>query len=450
MASEITVGIDIGTSSVKAIAADADGNVVASSRIPHEIQIPAADRFQHDAARRVARRPAHRARRAASWTRRRSGVSVSAMVPSLTAVDARRRSPDSRPALRRRAGPVRARVAPTRWRAGSCSSSCAGPGRGPGRDRRSGPRRLSRTTRCAVKRSSTRPPRPPRSRSSTGRAGIPEVAASLGITVEQLPRLVPTAWECGRVGGADGPVLASGCIDALADQIVAGADNDGDVLVLLGTTLIVNTVTPSHDPVPGYWVIPHTTRGKFLAGGPSNAGGLFVNWATAPLADVGRCDARTRSACRCGRRTHAASGCRCTTPTAAACCADLDLTHGAAALRRAAFEASRVRRPPDDRRRPRRARHRPAPDHRDRGRNPGRRVGAGARGLHRPPGRAHAGAGRRRARLGVPGPLRGRPRGRAGCSTPPAGPAPGAPSSRHPAWVGPADERYLRFLDLSA
>jgi len=31
--SEITVGIDIGTSSVKAVAADADGNVVARSRM---------------------------------------------------------------------------------------------------------------------------------------------------------------------------------------------------------------------------------------------------------------------------------------------------------------------------------------------------------------------------------------------------------------------------------
>ena len=50
MTSEITVGIDIGTSSVKAIAADADGTVVAFSRVPHEIQIPAPDRFQHDAA----------------------------------------------------------------------------------------------------------------------------------------------------------------------------------------------------------------------------------------------------------------------------------------------------------------------------------------------------------------------------------------------------------------
>ena len=34
-------------------------------------------------------------------------------------------------------------------------------------------------------------------------------------------------------------VLAAGSVDALCEQIVAGADRDGDVLVLCGTTLIV-------------------------------------------------------------------------------------------------------------------------------------------------------------------------------------------------------------------
>ena len=46
---ELTVGIDIGTSSVKAIAADADGNVVRRARIPHEFRIPSPNRFEHDA-----------------------------------------------------------------------------------------------------------------------------------------------------------------------------------------------------------------------------------------------------------------------------------------------------------------------------------------------------------------------------------------------------------------
>ena len=241
---------------------------------------------------------------------------------------------------------------------------------------------------------------------------------------------MPTAWECGRVGGADGPVLASGCIDALADQIVAGADNEGDVLVLLGTTLIVNTVTPSHDPVPGYWVIPHTAPGKFLAGGPSNAGGLFVNWATAPLA-------RRRAGARPdpdrvpvwapyprGERVPLHD------PDRRAVLADLDLTHGAAALRRAAFEASGFVARRIDRRRARRARHQPAPDRRDRRRDPGRRVGAGARRLHRA-ARSSAPRCPEGAALGSAflARVRGRARGRRDARRAPAGRGPAARSS---------------------
>ncbi len=47
---DVTVGIDIGTSSVKAVAADGDGNIVARSRVPHEFYVPSPLRFQHDAA----------------------------------------------------------------------------------------------------------------------------------------------------------------------------------------------------------------------------------------------------------------------------------------------------------------------------------------------------------------------------------------------------------------
>ena len=50
MGTEVTVGIDIGTSSVKAIAADGDGNVVARSRVPHQVVVPAPEQFEHDAA----------------------------------------------------------------------------------------------------------------------------------------------------------------------------------------------------------------------------------------------------------------------------------------------------------------------------------------------------------------------------------------------------------------
>ncbi|MES3667246.1 FGGY family carbohydrate kinase, partial [Mycobacterium intracellulare] len=46
---DVTIGIDVGSTAVKAIAADADGNVAARVRIPHALRVPAADRLEHDA-----------------------------------------------------------------------------------------------------------------------------------------------------------------------------------------------------------------------------------------------------------------------------------------------------------------------------------------------------------------------------------------------------------------
>ena len=56
------------------------------------------------------------------------------------------------------------------------------------------------------------------------------------------------------------------------------------MLVLLGTTLIVWVVAHEGAEVPGYVTIPHTASGNYLVGGPSNAGGLFRDWATRFLA----------------------------------------------------------------------------------------------------------------------------------------------------------------------
>ena len=56
------------------------------------------------------------------------------------------------------------------------------------------------------------------------------VRRSTGCPGSKLRALLPGAW-------ATGAVLAVGAIDALCEQMVAGADDDGDVLVLCGTTL---------------------------------------------------------------------------------------------------------------------------------------------------------------------------------------------------------------------
>ncbi len=91
--------------------------------------------------------------------------------------------------------------------------------------------------------------------------------------------------------------------------------------------------------MPGYWTIPHTAPGKLLVGGPSNAGGLFCNWATGWLGDTGGAAADPASVpvwapYPRGERTPLHD------PHRRARLVDLDLTHDAPALRRAAFEAS--------------------------------------------------------------------------------------------------------------
>ena len=235
---EVTVGIDIGTTSVKALAADEDGNVVARSRVPHEIRDPRGGPVRSTTPTRAwrggpraaldalgARRRAGRGERVrdgavAHRGRRRRGAATPGLLYGDGAAGGERAS-SGNPV---ESGELVAFLRWTREQApGRRRVLARDRGGEPRARRRGGARHVDRVDRVPAVR--------------LERGGTRRSRASSASTVEQLPRLVPTGWECGRVGGADGPVLASGCIDVLADQIVAGADNDGDVLVLLGTTL---------------------------------------------------------------------------------------------------------------------------------------------------------------------------------------------------------------------
>ncbi len=302
------------------------------------------------------------------------------------------------------------RPAPTTRRAGS-SATCAGCTRRCRRRTASGPRSRWPTTRSRARRCSTPRPRRSRTRCSTSPGGTPRSPATSASRPIAAP--APRAHRLGvrARSTATGPSLASGCIDAMAEQLVAGADQAGDVLVLLGTTLIVWVVAHEGAEVPGYVTIPHTASGNYLVGGPSNAGGLFRDWATRFLARRRRTARSTRARCRCGRRTRAASACRSTTTPGVRRCNDLDLTHDAAAIVRADRRGVGVRGEARDRRRGR-ARGRAAEaGRRVRWRHARRRVGAGHRRRHRPPGRLRRRARGWRARLGVAGPHRRRARG---------------------------------------
>jgi xylulokinase len=332
---EVTVGIDIGTSSVKAIAADGDGIVVASARIPHRFRVPTPLRFEHDADEAWRRGP--QAALDALGDAAPSGVSVAAMVPSLTAVDAagvpitpgllygdERGHHGARAGHPAESGEL---LAFLRWTVGEAPDAAGyWPAQAVANHALAGEPVLDTTT------AATAYPL------FDWTGWDPRLAGEVGVRPEQLPKLAPTGTECGRVGGPDGPALASGCIDAFAEQLVAGADDDGDVLIILGTTLIVWAVTSDDQAVPDHYLIPHTAPGKMLVGGPSNAGGLFLNWVTGlladgePPADPGRVP--VWAPFPRGERVPLND------PERRAVLTGLDLTHTPGAVRRAAFEAS--------------------------------------------------------------------------------------------------------------
>ena len=134
------------------------------------------------------------------------------------------------------------------------------------------------------------------------------------------------------------------------------------MLVIFGATLIVWAVVDDWVEAPGLWTLPHTVAGKVLVGGPSNAGALFVDWARAllhgarsPPPGPGPVATRPRRRPRAVDEAprHGDPGrVPVWTPylrgerapyhdtTLRAGLHDLDLTHDAAAVERAAYEAS--------------------------------------------------------------------------------------------------------------
>jgi xylulokinase len=306
----ITVGIDIGTTSVKALAVSEDGEVLARARVPHRVIHTSAEHMEHDAGAAWRRGP-QKAFTAIRDAMRLAdaddgpgpfaptyiaGVCVAGMVPSLTAVN--RRGVPHTPGLLY--GDIRGRQTGP-----SASDGTAGP-------MPDAEGFLQWTSQQMPDAFGFWPAQAVATHGLTGRASIDTAVAStlgglhtagqwnqelltrFGVDADQLPSVVLTAQPAGTLRsrltdhGAEGrgqtsdhpeTVVAGGTIDAFCDQIVAGAGEVGDVLVIFGATLIVWVVTDSWLEAPGLWTVPHTVAGRVLVGGPSNAGALFVDWA---------------------------------------------------------------------------------------------------------------------------------------------------------------------------
>lgn len=333
---EVTIGIDIGTTAVKAVAADEHGRVVARARIPHRLGVPAPDRLEHDAGE--AWRDGPMAALAQLGSSDARAVAVSAMVPSLTAVD-----DDGVPLTPGLLyGDGRGRV----------STPTAGMGFMIGETAE-----FLRWTAREAPDAAGYWPAPAVANYALGGEAVIDFAtafttlplfdgtgwdatecADCGASVDRMPRVEAPGSAVGTVQGSD-TVLATGAIDATCEQLVAGADRDGDVLVLCGTTLIVWATIPEFRDVPGLWTIPHTAAGKCQIGGASNAGGLFLNWvdsvvAPADSASVDPGQVPVWSPYIRGERTPYHDADR------RAVLDGLTLAHDAASVRRAAYEAS--------------------------------------------------------------------------------------------------------------
>lgn len=290
-ADEVTVGLDIGTTSVKAVAADANGRVLVRARVPHTIASPTPGAFQHDIDQ------AWRADVLAALAevvgavdadgvpgdgprRRVAGVNVSAMVPSLGAVDADGRacSPgllygDLRGATETNrpdeAGDSGELLAFLGWLAGAAPDAAGyWPAQAVANHALTGVGAIDSTT------AMTAMPL------FDGIGWDAEHVATAGVDPSTLPTVVPGTASVGTVLDglpAAGAAVGGGTIDGLAEQVVAGADTAGDVLVICGATLITWGVVDEWATVPGLWTVPHTAAGLTLVGGPSNAGGIFLD-----------------------------------------------------------------------------------------------------------------------------------------------------------------------------
>ena len=274
----------MGTTAVKAVAVDGEGRVVARARVPHRVITPTPDVLEHDALRAWRHGPRRAlAQVSAALDGPAAGVVTSSMVPSMTAVD--RRGVPRLPGLLY--GDVRAR-----------NDGPGGPVARPedhGGEREEGRRMLAWAVAELPGAAGYWPCQAVATHALCGVPGVDsatatsfgsllrrgrwdrDVLAGMGVTEGQVSEVVPLGLPAGTLPGSP-TVVGGGSIDAFCEQIVSGAVRPGDVLVIFGATLVVWVVAGEWVEVEALTSFPSTVPDRYLIGGPSNAGALFVDW----------------------------------------------------------------------------------------------------------------------------------------------------------------------------
>lgn len=348
---ELTVGVDVGTSAVKAVAVDATGRVRARAHVPIPVQVTEADTFEHDVAVAWRDGPLRAVAGLGPAAVTAVGLGLAACVPSLVALDDEFL-------------PLSYGMLYGDWR-GRTSAAVGGEplprtpldtGEGEGflrwaARRWPGARAYWPAQAVATAALGGEPTLDIFAAMSffpafNGHRWDPARLASLGLTEDQLPRVVTEVGAlAGRIpaygpaGNEHSAAVVAGGVDVVAEQVTVGLTAVGEVHVICGTTLVTWAVVPDSGDVSGLWRIPHPSPGLCLLGGPSDTGALFLGWA--------RRLARARPATS---RAHPdrvplwmpyLRGERVPLHDASlrASLHGLDLTHDAAAVRRAAYEA---------------------------------------------------------------------------------------------------------------
>ena len=95
-----------------------------------------------------------------------------------------------------------------------------------------------------------------------------------------LPEVLPAGMQSGTLSGAfdlpKGAALVSGVTDGCASFLATGAAEIGDAVTALGTTLTLKLLSDQPIFAPEYGIYSHRIGDKWLAGGASNTGGSVL------------------------------------------------------------------------------------------------------------------------------------------------------------------------------